>query len=425
MSSPKYSRAAESLFNAETFPTLSRECHTGEKGDATTATLHKPKKHHHNMSLNLFEAHSQWATRPSDERFQTLEALTDSVRARKMKSRSQDGEVQLMKIIGTEDGEIHVNGQHSETRPSHWAFGQLSTVLGAPAGYLRTLPAPLAAECLRDGIKRTEKTSLKFLSLANDETDTNTLQAVTSPTYGRIWDHDVATLAQRIVDHTDGRFHNPLAYNVPGQLGGTASPSGLYASDRDVFIFMIDGGSLLEAGPRAQINRGFFLKNSEVGAATFSLTTFLFNMVCGNHIVWGAQDVNEFSVRHTKNGPYRFDGEALPRLLAYADASAKPLEDALRRAQDFNLAQSLGLNAGQKLTQDDVQTFLAKNVKAKFTRSEVKEAMQFAEREEGKCASLWDLAQGFTAYARGFDWIDARADLETRAGKLLDIVKEA
>jgi hypothetical protein len=28
--------------------------------------------------------------------------------------------------------------------PTHWAFGQLASIVGAPASYLRQLPAPLA-----------------------------------------------------------------------------------------------------------------------------------------------------------------------------------------------------------------------------------------------------------------------------------------
>ena len=58
----------------------------------------------------------------------------------------------------------------------------------------------------------------------------------------------------------------------------------------------------------------------------------------------------------------------------------------------------------------------------KITRGELKDAIAAANREEGQCATLWDLVQGLTAYARGFDYVDARVDLERRAGKLLNLV---
>ena len=61
--------------------------------------------------------------------------------------------------------------------------------------------------------------------------------------------------------------------------------------------------------------------------------------------------------------------------------------------------------------------------RGKFSRSEITEAIDTAKREEGDCRTLWQLVQGLTAYARGYDYVDARVDLETRAGKLLDSIE--
>jgi hypothetical protein len=35
-------------------------------------------------------------------------------------------------------------GADEPIAPTHWSFGQLSSLVGAPAAYLRQLPAPLA-----------------------------------------------------------------------------------------------------------------------------------------------------------------------------------------------------------------------------------------------------------------------------------------
>lgn len=349
-------------------------------------------------------ASNQWASRPADERFETLGALREQVNARRNRSRSVDVDLPRVRVA-IEDGKLAVNSVIAPSAPSHWAFSQFSGLLKAPANYLRNLPLPLAVNCLNAGIEAAPRDSVKFMTVANDE-GLNTLQAVTSPTYGRIWDADCVDAVGRIVERTGGRFFNPKAYDM--QSGGV-KPSGLYASDRDVFMFMIDGGSRLDVGPRAKLNRGFFCWNSEVGARTFGLTTFLFNEVCGNHIVWGASDVRTLTIRHTQNGPYRFDGEAAPVLLAYAESSAKPEEDTIRRAMSFALPTEAA----------DLDKLIAP---AKLTRSELKEAQAAAKREEGQCATLWDLVQGLTAYARGFDYVDARVDLETRAGTLLKTV---
>lgn len=363
--------------------------------------------------INMMEASCEWASRPADQRFQSLADLTAAVKSRRLRSRSHD--LDVAKIEAKEsDGKLVINGTITPCAPSHWSFGQLASTVGAPASYLRTLPLPILTQALNYGIKNHPiRDTLKFMTVADaDGGDTNQLQAVTSATYGRIWDADVCDCVGRLVERTGGKFHNPLAYGR-GEFSGQKVPSGLYASDRDCFIFMIDGGSRLEAGPRAQLHRGFIVKNSEVGSAVFSLTTFLFNEVCGNHIIWGAQEINKLSIRHTQNGPARFDGEAAPGLLAYATAPAKPVEDSIRKAQSFLIDGAPNF--------DDVVTF--SNRHSKFSRAEVRGAVDFAKAEEGDCRTLWHLVQGFTAYARGLDFIDARVDLETRAGRLLDLAK--
>jgi hypothetical protein len=360
------------------------------------------------------EASNQWATRPEDQRFETLTALRESVANRRLRSRSVDIDLSKVKAENT-GGTILINSGLAAVEPSHWSFGQLSGWLKAPAEYIRRLPAPLAVQNLNHGLSAVaqERGALKFMTVArpDDSQGFNTLQAVTSTTYGRIWDADCVDCASRIQERFP-RFHNPLAYSKG--FGSAPRPSGLYASDHDCFIFMIDGGSLLEAGPRAQLNRGFIMSNSETGARTFTLKTFLFNQVCGNHIIWGAREIKEVSIRHTANGPYRFDSEAAPGLLAYVNASAAPELSALKRAQDFLLPST---------KEEEIVSWLRS--KGKFSNDEAKSAIASAKSEEGDCRTLWHVVQGLTAYARGFDFIDSRTDLETRAGKLLELVNRA
>ena len=355
----------------------------------------------------LYEAHAQWANRPADQRYETLDALCAAVKDRRLRSRSVD--IDLGQISAeTKNDTIVLNHGIKSVEPSHWAFGQLSGWVKAPGEYLRRLPAPLAVANINHGIQTVakERGALKFMAITNPDSDINTLQAVTSTTYGRIWDADVADAVQRIVERTNGKFYNPKAY-----VNGEVRPSGLYASDRDIFVFMIDGGSVLDAGPRAQLNRGFFAWNSETGARTFGLTTFLFNKACGNHIVWGAQDVRDLRIKHCSQAPTRFDAEAAPLLAEYCESSAQPELDAIKKAQNFILPEG----------KDKFVEFL--QTSGRFSKNEANEAWSFAKAEEGDCRTLWQAVQGLTAYARGFDFVDARVDLETRAGKLLNLVK--
>jgi hypothetical protein len=40
-------------------------------------------------------------------------------------------------------GLLIVPGQDQPVAPTHWSFGQLCSLVGAPATYMRQLPAPL------------------------------------------------------------------------------------------------------------------------------------------------------------------------------------------------------------------------------------------------------------------------------------------
>lgn len=362
------------------------------------------------MPTNLMTASRQWATRPQDQHYESLDALYTAVHNRRLRSRSADIAIGNIEA-GVDGNTITLNHGIKKVEPSHWAFGQLSAQLGAPANYLRSLPASMAVENLNHGIRTHAKEigELKFMTVTTPDDDGfNTLQAVTGTTYGRIWDADVVSCAKRIVEKTNGKFYNPKAYDI---ATGNPKPSGLYASDRDVFMFLIDGGSMLDAGPRAQLNRGFFMWNSEVGSRTFGLTTFLFNTVCGNHIVWGAQDIRELRIRHTKNGPARFDADAIPTLTQYVNGSAAPEISAICKAQNYLLPA---------VAKDELVKWLQTR---KFTKTEALETINAANKEEGDCRTLWHAIQGATAYARGFDYVDARVELESKAGALMELVK--
>jgi hypothetical protein len=376
---------------------------------------------------NLFTAHEQWANRPADQRFQTLDALAQAVEARRNRSFAFNeviGDLDVKVICDNASGQsvdrLVINGKRAPMEFTNWSFGQTCGLAKASASYLRTLPMDLTAKCLDYSIKKAQREGMKVMAIRGEDGVTNTLQAMTSETYGRIWDADVVAAAKRIVDRSGGRFFNPHAYKVAGKLGGETEPAGLYAGDRDVFIFMIDGGSRVDVrggNGRDQLHRGFFMQNSEVGSKTFTLTTFLHRETCGNHIVWGAQDVTKLIVRHTSGAPNRFDREAMPALLDYVNASTKPVEDAITKAREIKLITLMNCD---KLDDAFVAGFAKR---FSFTKGEVRDAIETDRREEGDCASLWDITNGFTACAREYEFADARIELENRAGKWLELAK--
>lgn len=378
--------------------------------------------------MNLTTAHNEWAARPADQRFKSLDELETAVANRRLLAKTCNlklGEMTIKEVAGRDNKPtLAFNGMLMPSEPTHWSFGQVATAIKAPANYLRGLPTHLAAQCINHGIAANGDEDVKLMTLTDADGKLNRLQAMTSPKYGRIWDADVVAAVKRIVEKTGGRFYNPQAY-ASGKFGAAPEPSGLYASDHDVFAFLIDGGSDFDIGPRAQLNRGFIVWNSEVGSRALGIMTFLFNRICGNHIVWGATEVDTMLIRHTGGAPARFDSDAMPHLLTYINASAKPVEEGIRKAREMEICKLLpAATLVTAATADDFPKAFTTRF-PKFNRGEVKDAVAAAIREEGQCVTLWDMVQGFTASARAYDWIDARLDLEKRAGGLLEIAAEA
>ncbi len=76
--------------------------------------------------------------------------------------------------------------------------------------------------------------------------------------------------------------HNPF-------VDVTKDTTTLYASDRDVFLFLVDDTNPIEAGrlPDGSPDvyfRGFYCWNSEVGSKTLGIASFYLRAVCMNRI---------------------------------------------------------------------------------------------------------------------------------------------
>src|SRR5882724_5302214 len=112
-------------------------------------------------------------------------------------------------------------------------------------------------------------------------------------------------------------------WRIPGEFGKKVAVdrrnTTLYASDRDMFVFLADEDRRIEVAGR-NLARGFFVWNSQEGNSTLGAGFFLFDYVCCNRIVWGATQYQEVRMRHTKGAPDRWLEEAVPVLEEYAKA---------------------------------------------------------------------------------------------------------
>jgi len=351
-------------------------------------------------------AQRQYFSRPADQKFSTLDELYASVQARRMHALELESDVIDLRAYQSDDRGVVFNVKGEQMAPTHWAFGQTCSMIGAPAAYLRKVAAQgsedLVVNLLNHGIAKRESAGFKFLAVDDPDSGDSTLYAATSPAYGRIWDADVVESVKTVIDAQDGKFYSPWAWGHAHRA--------LFASHHDVFMYFIDGGSIVDGGgERDQLHRGIYVWNSEVGASTFGIATFLFRETCGNFLVWGVENVKILNIRHTSGGPAKFVNEAIPALREFGSSSVAQLEAGVQAAKSFILPAD----------DDDIIKFAGKNG---FNRAEAKRAINQARLEEGQCTTLWNLVNGFTASARLMAFADAKADLELRAGKLMKVV---
>lgn len=368
----------------------------------------------------LMQASRQWASRPQDERFLSLTDLKD--RVSRERNRSTQTVISTRKLHIEPHPSDQVRGLTVMTDdalidPTHWSFGQLASLAGAPAGYLRKLPAPIAADALNYGLRfgRDAEDVGILRTITDVGADIHSphphieLRAATGPAYGRVWNDDiVGALVDKFGDGRTGQFR------VPGEFGKavpiTKQNTTIYGSDRDIFVFLADEENRIEVkdrrdGKPGSLARGFFVWNSEVGSQTIGAAFFMFDYVCQNRIVWGARDFKEMRLRHTKSAPDRWLEEVTPVLMEYSAASAAPIEQTIREAQ-------------QKRVDDDLHKFLAN----RFSKPEVAGIIAAHEREEGRpIETLWDATTAVTAYAKAIKNQDDRVAVERRGGAILDL----
>ncbi len=367
---------------------------------------------------------SEWFSRPDDERYLSLSALYEAVRARAERATARTVETRQVRVEASRDDAERLSlvlpGRDEPISPTHWSFGQMASLVGAPAGYLRQLPAALAGINLQHGLLANRGELIKTLEADDGRIE---LRAVTGPDYGRIWDHELVAAVMRIAGDGTG----DTRWKVPGLLDWssmthnpfvevTKDTTTLYASDRDVFLFLVDDAHPIEAGrlPNGDPDlyfRGFYCWNSEVGSKTLGMASFYLRAVCMNRNIWGAEGFEEISIRHSKFAGHRFAHQAAPALERFASSSPAPFMAGIKAAREAIVARK----------HEDREGFLRKRG---FSKAEADRVIKTVLDEEGRPPeSVFDFVQGITAVARDKPHQDARLELEGKAAKLLASVR--
>jgi hypothetical protein len=383
--------------------------------------------------MELFKASGQWATRPADERFSTIAELDAACNGYRAVARTATALYHDMKAYADSDGSIRLNGKTASASLTHWAFGQLASRAGAPASYMRELPAKLAADCINHGLALRDAGEEAHLMFHSN--GALVCRSITSERYDRIWNSDVT---KRLLALTGEGWRLPPARpSTPGQpgsrfataddvlpagmggggglsvnVGDLIAPAGAYASDHDMFVFLIDPTHPI-TDPMGQVLwRGFFTWNSEVGAASFGIETFLFRSVCGNHIVWSAQDVRQVRIRHVGDANER-SRAMLAEVYKYRDGAASDDESKLR------LAAAKVLGATKEEVLDSLFRMRLpvshKTLDASYTAAEEHSDT------DGNPRSVFGMVQGMTRVAQLTYYTDERVAIDRAAAKVMEV----
>lgn len=366
------------------------------------------------QNTTITRASREWLIRPDDERYLSLDDLYTATFSRAEESRVRTLVSQSLLARGSEEamGSLHL--EHEELgllAPTHWSLGQLATISRTPVKWIRDISkAPcgpaFAAHALNLGLRHlADRDEVQVMSrMDGGQGGRSELRCIVGPDYGRIYDHEVVRAVMEA--NQDGRWHVPAAsYAVQNPKRATT----LYASDRDVFIFLVDERNPVQVrvdGTIRHLFRGFMVWNSEVGHHKFGFLTFLYDFVCDNRMVWGAREVKEIHIKHTKNAPERFAKEVRPMLRDYAEASVVDVEARLERATRTKVGS----------TDEEVLSWLRRH---EFTKKEGEAIVRTAKAEEGGARSVWELVNGGTALARTITHNDDRVALEKRVSGLL------
>ncbi len=362
------------------------------------------------MSGLITTAASQYANRPKDQQFASLDALIASGLEDKNHSAERNYNLKDLRVIARGD-DIRIEGPKGEATFTHWSFGQLCRMLGAPAGYMRKgLTPQLVADCLDHGLQTGEigATASVLLRQPNGN-PTPVFRCCTTDSYSRVWDCDLAHSAQQhVFNYTGGS--GQAWQNAPTWEGEQIAG---FRSDRDSFILQIDGGSIVTdpsagQGEDGKLYRGIMLRNSEVGASSITIEVVLFRYICGNWNLWGAVLGQTWRRRHVGTGLNRAVLRELASVARNFTQRPASADDALIRSLiSHELAHT------REAVIDELRKMGASKdvAEAAYDRT--------VQTEKASPRSFWGIAQGVTRLSQDSGYQDERYTLDKLGALIL------
>jgi hypothetical protein len=357
--------------------------------------------------MELYHAHHQWATRPADQRFNSLEELYQVTRDHAEVARTKDVSWKDLRVEARNDNLALVGRAGVPAKLTHYSFGQLASRIGAPASYLRDLPPTLAAQNLNHGLaRRGDDGTAQLLFHTGDDL---VLRAATSQKYSRIWNYEVVS---RLIDlsHRHGLVPAQETFKWDGTGINPNAEKALYASDHDLFAFVMSPDRVVEDPTGSALRRGVIVINSEVGDKALKFMGFLFRDVCSNHIIWGAEQLAEISLRHVGDIKNRMLDAQL-RIRRYLDGAAS-LDEAKFEELTVRIADD------KDAVLDRIFGIRSIGLSRKALAASYDAVIP---EQDGDPRTVWGLAQGVTRHSQSLPYADERTELDRAAGRLLEV----
>lgn len=338
---------------------------------------------------NLTRAHNELFRRTADECFPSLAALLAYCQSERERSTDRWRPPSSLAPVGNGSLALDLGEGCGPYKLNDWSFTQLCGIAGASKDTVNRLSTDTASRVLRETLPQGNK-PLQFY------TEEKLIRSIHGTTYTRLHNADlVAMLSEFAVD-----------FQPPQKAGAVNTDgTGLYCGEQDLFAFLIDPTGWTEIDGQA-FAPGFFVWNSEVGKRTVGISTFWFQAVCRNHIVWDATEVTEFTRKHTgKVGEALGDIRRLVEgLVAQRDARKDGFAKVVKKAMETKLGDDA----------EEVMKVLNRNG---ITKTLAKRALEIAE-QQGRF-TIFALVDALTRIAGEAEYAGERTETDQRAGQLL------
>lgn len=375
--------------------------------------------------------------RPLDQRFESLTTLDAFCKQQRNNSRGASVRWDDVRVEAMNDQLQLVGKQDVPAKLTNWSFSQLCQRTAAPSGFLSQLPTTLAAQVLNNRLanKAIEAPGNAQLLLGCLAANRYELRAATSETYTRVWNSDLTARLLRMPDNgwrvpparpsdaSDPRARRATAEDVlqHGQFGLSVregdmiAPAGLYASDRDMFTFLVNERALIDDGSGNACARGFFLWNSEVGDKSLGIQMFLYQHVCGNHIVWDARNVQTVRMRHVGSINERGWWRIVTELNRAAQQSPAELEQGIKVARGKLIAST------KEELLDTLFGMKSLSLSKRVLTDAYEQAEATVDEHRADPRSFWGMVEGITRTSQKAGYADERTVLDRAAGKLMEM----